>query len=143
MPKFDGVTKSRPMTPEEKKWAEKVSPFVWVDALCTKNGDPMAEHGEAAYPAFMVNRAMSQYADCIGHAAEINLYQDLDPRMAYDYYMKALRPKKRFAKWGKVKNETEVKLLMQHYQINRERAEETLGLLTKEQIAHIKELEKE
>jgi hypothetical protein len=128
---------------EEKKYKdEKVSPFVWVDSLCTKVGDPMEEHGEEAYPAFMINRAMSQYQDCIFHAAEINLYPNMDNRMAHDYYRTAIRAAKRYGKWGKKKNVGDVSLLMEHYQINRERAEETLRLLTPEQLVIIRTEEK-
>jgi hypothetical protein len=122
---------------------EKVSPFAWVDALCQKNSDPMEEHGEAAYPGFMVNRAMSQYNDCIFNAAEINVYPDLPPRMAYDYYMNSIRAKKRFAKWGKKKTgEGEILAVMTHYGYSRIKAEEAMRVLTDEQLAYIVELEK-
>lgn len=137
-----GSKNSPKPTLEEVKKTEKVSPFIWVDALCTKSGDPIAEHGEAAYPAFMVNRSMSQYPDCILTAAEVNLYQWLPNRMAYDFYMKVIRAKKRFAKWGKKKaGEGEVLAVMTHYGYNREKAEEAMRVLTPEQLAYIVELE--
>lgn len=119
-----------------------LSPFIWVDALCQKTSDPISEHGEAAYPAFMVNRAMSQYQDCLFLAAELNLY-DVSNRMAYDFYMTGIRAKKRFAKWGKKKTgEGETLAVMNHYGYSREKAEEALKVLTPEQIEHIVELEK-
>lgn len=123
--------------------SEKVSPFVWVDALCTKKGDPMGEYGEDEYPTFMVNRSMSQYQDCLFHAAEINLYPDMLAKQAYDYYWFAIRAKKRFGKWGKKKNVGDVALIMDHYQVNRVRAEEILRVLTPEQVQVIGDLQKE
>jgi hypothetical protein len=121
---------------------EKVSPFKWVDCLTQKIGDLMEEHGEAAYPAFMVNRAMSQYQDCILYAAEINLYKDLDNRYAYDFYMNALRKKKRFAKWGKKKTgEGDILAVMEHYGYSRTKAEEAMRVLSPEQLAYIMEYE--
>jgi len=130
------------MSLEEIKKKEKVSPFIWIDALCQKTGDPMEEHGELAYPAFMVNRAMSQYQDCILYAAEINLYKDLDNRYAYDFYMNAIRKKKRFASWGKKKTgEGEVLAIMEHYGYSRIKAEEALRVLTEDQVSYIMEYE--
>lgn len=131
------------MSLEEIKKKEKVSPFAWVDALCQKSSDPMEEHGELAYPAFMINRAMSQYQDCIFFAAEMNLYKDLDNRYAYDFYMHGIRKQKRFAKWGKKKTgEGEVLAVMEHYGYSRIKAEEALRVLTEEQVAYIVEQEK-
>ena len=128
----------------EKYPEEKVSPFVWVDALSQKKGDPMAEYGEAAYPAYMVNRAMSQYPDCVQFAAEINLYRDIPNRYSYDYYRNSLRPAKRYAKWGKKKTrEGDVGIVMDHYEISRERAEEYLSILTEDQVKEIASIEKE
>lgn len=129
-------------TQESKK--EKVSPFAWVDCLTQKNGDLMAEHGEAEYNkvSFMVNRAMSQYPDCILYAAEINLYKDLDGRYSYDFYMNTIRKKKRFAKWGKKKaGEGDILAVMEHYGYSRTKAEEAMRVLSPEQLAYIVEYE--
>jgi hypothetical protein len=119
--------------------AEKVSPFTWVDAITQKKGDPMAEYGEKEYPAFMVNRSLSYYPDTILHAAEINLYQYLDPKLQYDYYREAIRPKKRFAKWGKRNSSEDVKFLMEAYSFSRVKAEQAASILTPEQIEEMRE----
>jgi hypothetical protein len=121
---------------------EKLSPFAWVDALCNKKSDPMAEHGEAAYPAFMVNRAMSQYQDCVFYANEMNLYRELDARLAYDFYMHGIRAKKRYAKWGKkVVPDDNLKAVMSHYGVNRDVAEAYSRLMTSDQLDQIVEFE--
>jgi clamp loader A subunit len=118
---------------------EKVSPFVWVDAITQKKSDPMVEHGEKAYPAFMINRSLSYYPDTIMHAAEINLYQHLDLKLQYDYYMEAVRSKKRFSKWGKKSTSKDVELIMETYRFSRVKAEAASKILTKEQLAAMKE----
>lgn len=133
------------MTEKEKKDKDPaLNPFMWVDALTQKNSDPMLEFGEAKYDrvSFMVNRAMSQYRDCLMMAAELNLYQDVPNRQAYDYYMKGVRPGKRFAKWGKKKSDADAQLIQKHYGYSRQKAEDALKLLTKDQVAHIRELER-
>lgn len=123
--------------------AEKLSPFAWVDCLTQKKGDMIQEHGEAAYPAFMVTRALSQYPDCVHMAAEINLYKDIPNRYAYDYYMTGIRKGKRFAQWGKKKStDGDVGVVMNHYCVSREKAEEFLKVLTEDQLKEIRALEK-
>jgi hypothetical protein len=129
--------------PEEKK--EKISPFVWVDALCTKSKDLLDEHGPEAFKGhlFLVNRAMSQYSDCIFAANELNQFRDVDPLMAWDYYWNSIRAKKRFAKWGKKKNTGDVVAVMEVCRVSRPKAEEAMKLLTKDQLKRILEIAKE
>jgi hypothetical protein len=127
----------------EKNKDPSTNPFLWVDALCQKNSDPMSEYGEAKWQrvSFMVTRAMSQYQDCLFQAAELNLYRDVPAQQAYDYYMKGIRAKKRFAKWGKKKSDADVQLIQQHYGYSRQKAEEALRVLTEEQVEYIRKLE--
>lgn len=119
--------------------AEKVSPFAWVDAITQKKSDPMEEYGEKEYPAFMVSRALSYFPDTILYAAEINLYQHMDAKLQYDYYRNSVRPKKRFAKWGKKKSSEDVKFLMEALQYSRTKAEQAASILTPEQIKEMKD----
>ncbi len=121
----------------------KISPFTWVDAVSNKTGDPMAEHGEEAYPAFMVTRALSYFPDCCLYAAEMNAIPNTDNKIQYDYFYHSIRKKKRFSKWGKKKaGDDELKAVMSHYGYNIEKAEGIMPLLTDEQLADIVELEK-
>src|SRR5579875_3356026 len=116
-----GKKKAAPAKTEEKK-PEKVTPFTWLDAITQKKGDPMAEHGEKAYPAFMINRGLSYFQDTIMYAAEINqLAGTLDNRMMYDYYMAAIRPRRRFSKWAKKSSSEDVKLVMKCYKVSARR----------------------
>lgn len=125
---------------KRKHVTDKISPFVWLDAVNQKNSDPMAEHGEKAYPAFMVNRGLSYFADTVLHAAEINLYQDLDPRLAYDYYMEALRPKRRISKWGKKREaSSDVEMVMEAFNYSWEKAASAVSLLRPEELEAVRE----
>lgn len=125
---------------EEKK-VEKVTPFTWLDAITQKNADPMDRWGEKEYPAFMVNRGLSYYQDCVMYAAEINLLSGtLDNRMMYDYYMNAIKPRRRFSRWAKKRPTEDLKLVMQYYKVSAQKAEEFLTILTGEQLDHIREI---
>jgi hypothetical protein len=117
---------------------EKVTPFAWVDSITQKTGDMMVEHGEKAYPDFMVSRALSYFPDTIMHAAEINQYQNLDYRLKYDYYLNSVTKRKRFSKWGKRKSDDDVKFIMEAWQYSRPKAEDAVKILTADQIKEIR-----
>jgi hypothetical protein len=125
---------------KKPKAAEKLSPFAWLDSITQSKTDLMIENGENSYPAFMVNRGLSYYPDTLMHAVELNLYQHLDYRLQYDYYLEAIRKQKRWSKWGKKKTSDDAKIVMDYYKCNSKRAAEMLQLLTAEQIEQIKEL---
>ena len=91
------------------------------------------------YSTFMVNRAMSQHADTIFIAQELNLLNSLHPKMHYDFARNVIRGKKRYGKWAKSpKDPVMVELLMEHYNYNRRRALEALDLMTKEDLNKLK-----
>ena len=122
--------------------AEKLSPFAWLDCITQKKGDLMEDYGEKAYPAFMIIRGLSYFPDCVLYAAEVNAIPTIEPKMAYDYFMKAVKPgKRRSGSWGKRSASEDVKLVMDHYEYNQTKAEQALRLLTTEQIEQIRELE--
>lgn len=63
----------------------------------------------AKYPAFMINRAMSKYPDCLAIANIMNQMPGIPPRSHYLIYLNNIRKYKRpFQKW---KNEGESKKL--------------------------------
>lgn len=91
------------------------------------------------YNAWMVNRGLSQFADTVLFANEMNKYYSLDSDMQYDFLFHGVPKGKRFSKWAKGGVDADVKLIMAAYNINRSRALEFIKLLTPDQIKDISE----
>jgi hypothetical protein len=96
------------------------------------------EAAEKSYPAFMVNRAFSYYADTVLHAQEMNRAGELPNLMQHDYYLHSLRAKKRFAKWHKAEKDETVDLIARAYSINIHDARVYLSLMSPEDIEAVR-----
>ena len=96
------------------------------------------EQSEDAYNAFIVNRAFSYFPDTVMQANEVNRRPDMENKMKYDYLFYGIRPRKRFSKWHKNKEDETLSLIMQYYKYNRTKALECMKILTIEQIAELK-----
>jgi len=87
---------------------------------------------EKEYTPFMINRALSQGMDTVLFANEMNRLAHVDKDLQYSYYINnvGIRAKKRFNKWAKAANaEEDVLLVMNHYKMNRQRAEEIMDIV--------------
>ncbi|MFI5324364.1 MAG: DNA polymerase clamp loader subunit A [Thermodesulfobacteriota bacterium] len=94
---------------------------------------------EKEYNAFIVNRGLSLFPDTIMYAQEMNVLRDLDPVLQYDYLLNSIRKKKRWAKWPKKEDEELLKIVMEYFSYNRERAREAMLILSEDQLNHIAE----
>ena len=131
----------------------KLSPFDFLSSVNEKktylfDAEKADNSGEASqidsiskqYPSFMVNRGLSFFIDTILIANEMNSHPGLSPKMQYDFYYHSIRKKKRFSKWHKKpKDSKDIELVKKAYNYNRERAEEALELLTKEDLKRLSE----
>lgn len=106
------------------------------DLMTGTENDGLAEAG---YVPFLTNRALSQFPDTLMYANEMNKHNHLDNKLQFDYLLNAVRPKKRFSKWAKRKDNEGIQLVMQYYKCNIRRAQEYMQLLTNEQLSKIKE----
>lgn len=91
------------------------------------------------YKSFMVNRGLSYFPDTIMYANEMNLYPDLDNELQYKYLINTVRPRKRFSKWAKRKDDANLELVMEYFEYNIDKARTALTILTPDDIATIKE----
>jgi|TARA_R110002096_G_scaffold371045_1_gene564533 hypothetical protein len=98
------------------------------------------EFAEKSYPAFVVNRCLSYFPDTILHANEMNNLNGLDNRLQYDYYRLSLRKRKRFSKWLKEEKIEDLELIKNFYNFSNQKAKDALRILTKKDLAEIKEL---
>lgn len=97
---------------------------------------------EKAYPAFFINRGVSQHIDCILQANELNAMGGVDNKLHYDYLFHTLRKRKRQrGAWAKKKDSELITAIAFHFKVNMRRAavyaelmsaEDKEWLLTKE-----------
>ena len=115
----------------------------YMNAINHKKEDLMAsedEFWEKRYPAYIVNKALSAFADCILYVNEMNRMHYLDKCLQFQFFLNSIRPKKRFSKWlrsSKIKNLEYVK---EYYGYSNEKAKQALDILDDEQIEHIKRI---
>lgn len=91
---------------------------------------------DKSYVSFIINRGFSNFQDTALLANEMNKYASfLTPKMQYDFLRNIIRPRKRFAKWGKAgDNTSDVNMLMELYSYSSEKARDALTLLTEDQL---------
>jgi len=113
----------------------------YLNAINHKKEDLMSDEDvfwEKKYPAFIVNKALSAFPDCIVFVNEMNRLPHLDKCLQFQFFLNSIRPKKRFSKWlrsSKIKNLEYVK---EYYGYNNEKARQALDILNDEQLERIK-----
>ena len=93
---------------------------------------------EKSYSPFLVNRAFSNFVDTIMYANEMNRVNHVDSILQNDYYLNSIRSAKRFSKWAKKEENSEIETIQEYYKVNYNRALEISKVLTTEQIDHIR-----
>jgi hypothetical protein len=91
------------------------------------------------YAPYIINRCLSGHIDCVLFANEMNLNHSLDKDMQYSFYLNSLRKKKRFSTWLRKDKVTDLECVKQYYGYSNEKASQALKILSKEQIAFIKQ----
>ncbi len=115
-----------------------MSPFDIVNVINTKKEHDHAEM-VSGYVPFIVNRAMSNFSDCVFYANEVNQLHFLDKDQQFDFYKYIVPKGKRFAKWNKAeKSSQDILMLQEYYNINIRVAEQYLHILTDEQMEYIR-----
>jgi hypothetical protein len=117
------------------------NPFETInDILFAK--EPMI-NPENGYNAFMVNRGLSYQHDCLGIAEQMNLSSWLDSDLQYYFLFysvdKKPKHKRKFTKWGKAEDDTDIQLIQQVYGVSYKIALEYLSLLNKEKLQQLKD----
>ena len=112
--------------------------------LSNKRSVMLTEQDEKSYPAFVVNRALSQFADTVFFANAINYYPNLDNKLKYDFLLNTVKPYRRpFSKWAKKVEPVDLAVVKEYYGYSDAKALEALRILTPDQIDSLKkELDK-
>jgi len=97
------------------------------------------EEFEKQYNNFMINRGLSYFPDTIMYSNELNLLPDLDKDLQYRYLINIIRPRKRFSKWAKKKDDSDLQLVMEYFDYNIEKAKSALSILSPSDMKKIKE----
>ena len=91
------------------------------------------------YAPYIINRCLSSHIDCILFSNEMNMNHHLDKDMQYSFYLNSLRKRKRFSPWLRKDKVTDLECVKSYYGYSNEKASQALKILSKEQIAFIKQ----
>jgi len=119
---------------------KKLSPFDFIKSINEKNYIVLDKLNEKQYVAFVVNRGLSQFLDCVPYVEKMNLYHKLSPKMQYDYLFHAVRKTKRFSAWAKESKYEHLDVIIDYYQVNKSKALSILDRLSEEQVNTIVKL---
>jgi hypothetical protein len=120
------------MTTELKDWLNSIN--FTKDNLTEENPDLIKE-----YAPFIINKCLSGQIDSILFANEMNMNHHLDKDMQYSFYLNSLRKRKRFSPWLRKDKVTDLECVKQYYGYSNEKASQALKILSKDQIAFIKQ----
>jgi hypothetical protein len=116
------------------------NPFDYVNSINITKKDIMHDDiSEKAYPAFMVNRALSYFNDTVLYANEMNVHHTIDSKLQYCFHINIIKKKKRFSKWLKPQEVNNLELIKEYYGYSNEKAKSVLPLFNDEQIELLKQ----
>ena len=91
------------------------------------------------YPAFIVNKILSGFRDCINLVSTINYYHFLDKDIQFQFLLNSIRSKKRFSPFLRASKLRNIECVKEYYGYSNDKAKSALDILTKDQIKLIKE----
>lgn len=94
---------------------------------------------EKDYVPYIINRCLSGHIDCVLFANEMNLNHSLDKDMQYSFYLNSIRKRNRFSPWLRKDTIKDLDYVKRYYGYSNEKASQSLKILSKEQIAFIKQ----
>ena len=117
-----------------------MSPFDFVNAISQNKKDLMQDEVvEKLYQPFLVNKALSYFADTVMYANEINANHFIDKKLQFHFFLNIIRPAKRFAKWVKKQEDDDIAAVMEYYGYSPEKARSALSILSSDQLITIKQ----
>lgn len=121
----------------------KTNPFDYTTAVTQTKKDLMRgtandDLAEKDYNPFLTNRALSYHSDTIHFANEMNRLNHIDNLLQFDFLLNIVRPRKRFAKWAKKDNDSDLLTVKEYFNYNDSKARQALSILSPQQIAIIR-----
>ena len=116
-----------------------MNPFKFTDAINYTKQDIMIDDvTEKAYNPFLINRSLSYFPDTVLAANEMNRNHHIDNRLQFDFFINIVRKRKRFSKWFKPEQISDLETVKEYYGYSNEKARQVLTLLSTEQINELK-----
>ena len=91
------------------------------------------------YPAFIVNKILSGFQDCIMLINEMNRNHFVDKDMQFHFLLNSIRSKKRYSPFLRSSKLKDLDVVKEYYGYNNEKAKVALDILTKDEVKLIKE----
>ena len=116
-----------------------MNPFEYANAInYTKKNIMVDDLAEKAYLPYMINRQLSYFPDTVLAANEMNRNHHLDNRLQFDFFINIIRKRKRFSKWFKPEQISDLEIVKEYYGYSNEKARQILTLLSTEQMNELK-----
>ena len=91
------------------------------------------------YPAFIVNKILSGFQDCIMLVNEMNRNHFVDKDMQFQFLLNSIRSKKRYSPFLRSSKLKDLDVIQEYYGYNNDKAKTALDILTKDEVKLIKE----
>jgi len=116
-----------------------MSPFDFLNAINDNKQDLMIDpDNEKKYVPFVVNRTLSYFPDTVHLANAMNQYHYLDNKLQFHFFLNIIRKRKRFSKWIKPTEESDVEAVKEYYGYSNEKTRQIMPLLSSDQITIIR-----
>ena len=116
-----------------------MNPFEYANAINYTKKDIMVDDvAEKAYLPYMINRQLSYFPDTVLAANEMNRHHHIDNRLQFDFFINIIRKRKRFSKWFKPEQISDLEVVKQYYGYSNEKARQVLTLLSTDNINELK-----
>lgn len=118
--------------------SSKVGLFEFLKDISEEKKDLLAEDNESQYSAYMINKFLSMNQTTVMYANEMNLRHFLPKRLQYDYYLNSVKKQKRYFKYLKEDEQSNLDLVREYFGYGKARAKEALSILSSEDIEYIR-----
>ena len=116
-----------------------MNPFEYSNAInYTKKNIMIDDITEKAYSSYMINRQLSYFPDTVLAANEMNRNHHLDNRLQFDFFINIVKKKKRFSKWSKPEEISDLNVVKEYYGYSNEKAKSVLSLFTDEHLTELR-----
>lgn len=116
------------------------SPFAFLNAISESKKKILKASNEEEYQPYLINKGLSMHIDTLFDAQTMNLFPHLDNKLQFDYLLNTVKARKRYAKsWPKPLKDDDIELIRDFFQVNSNEAISIKSILTKNQIAQLRE----
>lgn len=116
-----------------------MNPFEFVEEINFGKKDLIVDDiTEKAYNPFLANRQLSYFYDTVLLANEMNVHHQIDHKLQNSFLLNTVRKRKRFSKWFKQEQQSDVEAVKEYYGYSNEKARNALKLLSDDQLTVIR-----